>query len=87
MIDSLVIRWPSGQVDTYDGVAANQVYKATEGDGLAQFPEDPAPPPPPPPPPPAGNGGGNSSGGGAAGMPLILLMLSVTALRRQKSRR
>jgi hypothetical protein len=34
VIDTLIIRWPSGHVDTYLDVEANQFYMAIEGDKL-----------------------------------------------------
>lgn len=38
MIDSLVIRWPSGQVDRIENVAADQTITVVEGDGIDQAP-------------------------------------------------
>ena len=35
VIDTLLIRWPSGHVDTYLNVEANQFYRAIENDELA----------------------------------------------------
>jgi hypothetical protein len=34
VVDTLIIRWPSGIVDTYLNVAANQFYRAIENEGL-----------------------------------------------------
>jgi hypothetical protein len=34
VVDSLIIKWPSGHVDTYLNVEANQFYRATENDKL-----------------------------------------------------
>lgn len=34
-VDTLIIRWPSGHIDTYFDVKANQFYRATEENGLA----------------------------------------------------
>ncbi len=35
VIDTLIIRWPSGIVDTYLNVEANQFYRAIENQGLS----------------------------------------------------
>lgn len=34
VIDSLVVRWPSGQVDRHAGLAADRLITVTEGDGV-----------------------------------------------------
>ncbi len=33
---NLTVRWPSGRVDSYNNVAANHIYKATEAGGIQQ---------------------------------------------------
>ena len=78
------ITWPSGRVDVYNAVDANEFYKATEAQGIEPFSTSPPPPPPTPTPPP-GNGGGSSGGGGSLGIPLMLLVLPM-AFRRMRRR-
>jgi hypothetical protein len=33
---NLVVKWPSGRTDTYNSVAADHIYVATEGGGIRQ---------------------------------------------------
>ncbi|MEL7001780.1 MAG: FG-GAP-like repeat-containing protein [Bacteroidota bacterium] len=35
IIQKIVLKWPSGQVDTYPNVGTNQFYKAVEGKGIS----------------------------------------------------
>jgi hypothetical protein len=34
VVDSLVIEWPSGMIDSYGSIAVNRFYRAVEGEGL-----------------------------------------------------
>jgi hypothetical protein len=40
----LRVEWPSGNVQTFNGVAANRLYRVTEGSGIAQIVPGNAPP-------------------------------------------